>query len=420
MQLDPPPQSPVIVAAFNTVMAVRGIRCVYQPIVHIPSEDIVGFEALARGPAGTTWSTPEALVSYAAQVGRLPELDWVCRAAAVRGAFSARYPADMPLFINVEPASSRTPCPDDLLDLLTRATGELQIVAEITERSVVSDPAGLIAAIEELRAYTNRIAIDDVGSDAASQAMMSLIRPDVIKLDRAIVQGPDTPAVHAVVDAVLAEAKRTGAVILAEGIETPRHLDAAKAMGATLGQGWLFGHPGALPKRIRRSQLALPRLGTTATSGRTPFEIASITNKPNNATVADLLPLSRGLEDKGVHATEPTVLLSSFQDRSRFDDETRDRYNNLADHAILTATFAQDMPLVPGPRIRGCPLSADDPLIGEWDVIVIGSQFAGGMFARERPAGADGVRAFDLIVSYDRELILAAARPLLDRLTPVQ
>ena len=135
------------------------------------------------------------------------------------------------------------------LDLLTRGAGELQIVAEVTERSVASDPAGLIAAIEELRAHTNRIALDDVGSDAASQAMMSLIRPDVIKLDRAVVQGPDSPDVHAVVDAVLAEAKRTGAVILAEGIETPRHLDTAKAMGATLGQGWLFGHPGPLPKR---------------------------------------------------------------------------------------------------------------------------------------------------------------------------
>jgi EAL domain-containing protein (putative c-di-GMP-specific phosphodiesterase class I) len=417
MQFDPVPQSPVIVAAFNTVMAVRGIRCVYQPIVHLQTEDVIGYEALARGPAHTSWQTPEALVNYAARVGRLPELDWICRAAAVRGAFAAEYPADMPLFVNVEPASSRTPCPDDLVEVLTRGSQELEIVAEVTERSVANDPAGLIAAIEVLRAHTNRIALDDVGSDVASQAMMSLIRPDVIKLDRGVIQAPDSPAVHAVVDAVLAEAKRTGAVILAEGIETYRHLDTARAMGATLGQGWLFGRPGPLPTPARPSGLSLPHLSVSPPSANTPFEIARQTQRPETATTDVLLPLSRDLEDKGVRTTESTVLLTAFRSRDHFDDATRHRYNNLAAHAILTATFGEDMPLQPGPNIRGCPLPAGDPLIGEWDVIVIGSQFAGAMFARERALG-DGDRVFDLIVTYDRDVILAAARPLLDRLVP--
>jgi EAL domain-containing protein (putative c-di-GMP-specific phosphodiesterase class I) len=419
MQLDPSAESPVIVAAFNTVMAVRGIRCVYQPIVHIPTEDVIGYEALARGPAHTSWSTPEALVKYAAQVGRLPELDWICRAAAVRGAFAAGYPADMPLFVNVEPVSSRAPCPADLVDLLIRGASELEIVAEVTERSVANDPAGLIAAIEVLRANTNRIALDDVGSDAASQAMMSLIRPDVIKLDRGIVQNPDGPSVHAVVDAVLAEAKRTGAVILAEGIETHRHLDTARAMGATLGQGWLFGHPGPLPKSAHRADVTLPQLASSPPGAETPFEVARLTQRPESATPDMLLPLSRTLEDRGVRATEPTVLLTTFRNSAHFDAATRLRYNDLAGHAILTATFAEDMPLVPGPNIRGCPLPVGDPLIGEWDVIVIGSQFAGAMFAKERPIDG-GERAFDLIVTYDRDVILAAARPLLDRLVPVE
>ncbi len=208
-------------------------------------------------------------------------------------------------------------------------------------------------------------------------------------------------------------------MILAEGIETPRHLDAAKAMGATLGQGWLFGRPGPLPKRAYRSAVTLPQLIVQAPTAKTPFEVARLSQTPDSATVRDLLPLSRDLEDKGVRATEPTVLLSAFQSREHFDEATRIRYNDLADHAIFTATFAEGMPLAPGPHVRGCALPADDPLVGEWDVIVIGSQFAGGMFARERPNGT-GERSFDLIVTYDRDVILAAARPLLDRLMPVE
>jgi DICT domain-containing protein len=115
------------------------------------------------------------------------------------------------------------------------------------------------------------------------------------------------------------------------------------------------------------------------------------------------------------------VLLTTFQHGRHFDDNTRRRYNRLAAHAILTATFADGMPLEPGPRIRGCPLVPEDPLIGEWNVIVIGSQFTGALFARERHDGvADSDRTFELIVSYDRDLILDAARPLLERLLPIR
>jgi EAL domain-containing protein (putative c-di-GMP-specific phosphodiesterase class I) len=421
MQVDRP-MSPVLVAAFNTVMAARAIHCVYQPIISLETGAIIGYEALARGPAGTTWSTPEALVGYAERVGRLPELDWICRAAACRGALAADLPTHVPLFINVEPASSRAPCPPDLLDVIQRAGERLQIVAELTERSVASDPAGLLAAIEALRNHSNRIALDDVGVDGASQAMMSLVRPDVIKLDRSIVQDHTAPAVVAIIDATRAEAARTGAVILAEGIETAAHLSVARSIGATLGQGWLFGRPGPLPQRFEPSNTMLPKLVAPALTATTPFEVARQHQQSTVATRKMLIPLSRELEDRGVFAAEPTVLLTTFQQNCHFDEATRRRYAQLAEDGVLTAAFAQGMPLDPGPRIRGCPLLADDPLVGEWNVIVIGSQFAGGMFAKERivateAAGGKG-REFDLIVSQDRDLVLAAARPLIHRLPP--
>lgn len=410
------PMPPVLVAAFNTVLAARAIHCVYQPVVELHSEEIVGYEALARGPSGTSWFTPDALVSYAAQVGRLPELDWICRAAACRGALAAGMPPELPLFVNVEPASSRTQCPPDLVEVIQTAIDQLQLVAEVTERSIAHDPAGLLAAVEELRFYANRIALDDVGADAHSQAMMYVLRPDVIKLDRAIVKDHKTPAAAAVISAVQAEAKRTGAVILAEGIETAEDLIAAKSVGATFGQGFLLGRPAPLPDHIPPPRVTLPRLSTEPLVQATPFGIASARQSSIAAGRRTLLGLSRALENLGIHATEPALLLTTFQHVRNFSDETRDRYSKVAANRVLTAAFAEAMPPHPTSNVRGCDIDPADPLVAEWTVIVVGSDFARGIFAKQREHNRD---TFDLIMSDDRELVLEAARPLLQRLEPV-
>jgi EAL domain-containing protein (putative c-di-GMP-specific phosphodiesterase class I) len=411
--------SPVAVSAFNTVLAARAISCVYQPIVTLDGHEVVAYEALARGPASTNWSTPDVLVSYAAEIGRLPELDWICRAAACRGALDARLHNDMPMFVNVEPASSRVACPRDLVDVIRRGMENLQLVAEITERSVAGDPSGLLRAVAQLRNHNNRIALDDVGADAASEAMMPLLRPDVIKLDRSVVQEPTSPAAIAVADVVRAEANRTGALILAEGIETDAHLDAARALGATLGQGWLLGRPDALPKRIEPPAITLPRLRSSQSCGATPFEIASALVPVTEATRRTVLTHSRIIEEHSTYAAEPTVLLTTFEDVRLFDARTRERYIKLADQGMLTAVYGPGMPAAPAPNIRGCPVSRDDPLAVEWTVIVVGNRFAGGVFARRRDRFAPGRgQVYDFIVSDDRDVVLAAAIPLLERIAP--
>jgi hypothetical protein len=168
-----------------------------------------------------------------------------------------------------------------------------------------------------------------------------------------------------------------------------------------------------LPRRFTLSSTVLPQLTVPPISATTPFAVANLRAVSSFATREILRPLSRELEDRGVRAAEPTVLLTTFQHGENFDVETRRRYSKLAAHGVLTAAFGHGMPLAPGPHIRGCPLLPDDPLVGEWNVIVIGSTFAGGMFAKQR-----SISDFDLILSQDRDLVLDAARPLLQRLPP--
>ena len=124
------------------------------------------------------------------------------------------------------------------------------MVVELTERALTDRPAEVLAAVAWLRERGCGIALDDVGVDERSLALMPFLAPDVIKLDMSLIQARGaTPVAARVLNAVAAEAERSGAVLLAEGIETEEHLARARAVGATLGQGWLFGRPGAAAGR---------------------------------------------------------------------------------------------------------------------------------------------------------------------------
>jgi DICT domain-containing protein len=145
--------------------------------------------------------------------------------------------------------------------------------------------------------------------------------------------------------------------------------------------------------------------------------VASARRTPIAAERRTLVSLSRSLEDMGIEATEPALLLTTFQHVRNFGRDTRERYSKVASNRVLTAAYAQEMPPHPTPNVRGCDLDPADPLVDEWTVIVVGSDFARGFFARQRGSDRD---VFDLIMSDDRELVLDAAKPLLQRLKPTE
>ncbi|MET0227444.1 MAG: EAL domain-containing protein, partial [Actinomycetes bacterium] len=240
--------APEVAGELARIIDGRMVRAVFQPLIDLASGDVVGFEALARGPAGSMLESPGALFEAAYGIGRVAELDWVCRAAAFQAAARAELDPALRLFVNCEPASLGVACPDDLWPVVDVAERRLRVVMEVTERVVARDPAGLLGAVARARAVGWGVALDDVGAEPASLAVMPFLRPDVIKLDLRLVH--DRPSMHVArtINAVLAQAERTGATILAEGIETPEHADIARAMGAVVGQGWLFGRPGPLPE----------------------------------------------------------------------------------------------------------------------------------------------------------------------------
>jgi diguanylate cyclase (GGDEF)-like protein/PAS domain S-box-containing protein len=408
-------------AELDRILAGADIVAVYQPIVDVASGDVVAYEALARGPEGSALHRPDRLFAAARAAGRTVELDWACRIAAVRGALDVGLGRVASLFVNVEPVAIGTPCPPAHAGPWERAQRELDLVLEITERAVTARPAELIQTIADARGAGHGIALDDLGADVRSLALLPLVEPDVVKLDLRLVQDRPSTDQAAIVSAVAAERERTGAQVLAEGIEDDAHLAIARTLGATLGQGWHFGRPGPLPtaagkpSRVRRTVAASPVL-----PGDTPYSVVAGQREAGEATKRLLLPMSHHLEQRALRIGEGAVILSAFQDARHFTKATVRRYEALARRSSLVAAFGVGLSEEPVHGVRGARLDADDPLAGEWSVVVLGPHFAGALVGRDLGDTdcPEGDRRFAFATVYDRGLVIAAARTLLSRIAP--
>ncbi|AEV83614.1 Phytochrome-like protein cph2 [Actinoplanes sp. SE50] len=403
----------------HAVLDQRAVTPVFQPLADLTSGLIIGYEALSRGPAGTPWEAPMALFAAARAAGREPELDWICRAAAYRAALRAGFGAELNLFVNMEPTAWRVDCPADLVPVVEQARDRLRVVTEMTERVIADDPAALLAATGNCRENGWGVALDDVGADPMSLALMPFVHPDVVKLDMGLLRAPDHPATARVVAAVAAYAEASGAIVLAEGVETAEQMEVARTMGATLGQGWHLGRPGPLPG-VLPIGAALPTLGRARPETRTPFEVVARQRRLTRTTKAQLMPMSRHLEALAGDGPEPPVLLACFQDARNFTAATVRRFTRIAAHSPLVAALGAGLPATPAPGVRGAHLGPGDPLRGEWSVLVIGPHRAAALVARDLgDLAPEPERRFDFALTHDRDLVVAAARTLLGRLTPI-
>lgn len=398
----------------------RKVGAVFQPIVELETGSVVGYEALARGPAGTALEMPSALFAAAEAAGRHVELDRLCREVAVHEALAAGLGAGGSLYLNVEPATLDD---DGVLNRLADPDVEpISIVVEFTERTLTTRPAEVLAAVRWLRERNCQIALDDVGVDPRSLALMPFLSPDVIKLDIAIVQERLDPLAAArVLNAVGAEVERTEALLVAEGVETEQQRERAVSLGAVLGQGWLFGRPGTIVEAPASGSTPPVPHGPAPEDDRDlPFDLVTRGRDLRFGDERFVLSLSRQLEDEARSLRGEVVVLSNFEHYRYFTPATRRRFEALAEEAALVAAVGPAMPTEPGRGIRGAQLLPEDAAAPEWDVIVVSPHFAAAFVARQTPrAPTNRGRSFEYLVTYDRPLAVAAARALLSRVLRV-
>ncbi len=413
-------------AALDALLAARAVEPIYQPIVDLASGDVIGVEALARGPAGGPLERPDELFAAARRTGRLAELDSLCRGRAVQDAYAAGFSGPFALFVNVEPLTVATRLTPYAASGDLAARG-VHVVAEFTERDLTADPARLFAFADQVRALGFHIALDDVGAHPASLALMPFLRPEVVKLDLRLVQARPGPEVAEIMSAIAAYAEYSGALVLAEGVENAEHLATARSLGATLGQGWWFG-PGE-PASAILPRLEPPRIvpewpQPAAPIARvSPYATVARERTPRRATAPLLLSVSRFLERQATEMGELAVVVAAFERAPHFTRATRRRYRDLARTAAFVGVLGTGMTAEPEPGVRGADLAPDDPVCREWDVAVVGPHFAAALVARDLddtpgPGGPDLDRTFDYVLTHDRPLVLDVARSLLSRTVP--
>jgi EAL domain-containing protein (putative c-di-GMP-specific phosphodiesterase class I) len=397
---------------FNEILRDRRLETVFQPIVELSTGHTVGYEALTRGPAGSPFTDATSLLDAAYRTGTVVEFDWVARVSACRAAMDAGMTTDRLLFLNVEPLALGSPCPPDLWPDIERAFRTFQVVLEVTERSLDRDPRSLLEGIDQQRPTVAGIAIDDIGVDTRALSMLPVLAPDVIKLDLTITQSGPSPATAKVLDIAYEEVERTGATILAEGVETRAHEDFVRSVGATLAQGYYYGKPGPLPHPAEASRRMVP-IGTESIPDyRTPFEALEGWTI-GRADQRLLAYLTHQAAYREVPLAEPALVLVLTPDPALLPAADRDRLVDLALRGVVTGALGPGIPNPPGEGVRGSSMP-DDPLEGEWAVIALSPGTATALLARRLPAEGQ----YEFGVTHNRRRVVSAARCLLRRLGP--
>jgi EAL domain-containing protein (putative c-di-GMP-specific phosphodiesterase class I) len=219
------------------------LHMVFQPIFDLADGRLLGHEALARF-AGER--TPDVWFAEAHDVGLGVELELLAVTEAIRN-------FDEPtgyLSVNVSPDTLRSPA---LQSFLRRSPDANRIVLELTEHAVIDDYEIVAGCIAQVSQFGARLAVDDAGSGFASMRHIIDLAPDIVKLDRSIIDHVDCdPAREALVRSLAQFAVGIGAVVVAEGLEREEEASMCRALGVDAGQGFLLARPAARPHRGSR------------------------------------------------------------------------------------------------------------------------------------------------------------------------
>lgn len=231
--------------AISKILSQRAVSIQFQPIVDYNDGVIMGYEALARGPANL--HSPANLLAKAAQVGKLDEVEILCLSRALEEAKCL--PVDTNIFINISPKILLKHHKQVIKFINSNKTAN-RVILELAENGLGEKAKNDLAALlNTIRRQGIKIALDDVGAGDRSFANICELPSDYLKIDRNIVQGltrfknGSAPHYFAALKALISIADELGSKVIAEGVETSMQLKTVMSAGINLIQGYYISRP---------------------------------------------------------------------------------------------------------------------------------------------------------------------------------
>ncbi|MBT2682612.1 EAL domain-containing protein [Bacillus sp. ISL-37] len=237
-----------MVYEMKRIIAQQNIKLLAQPIIDVATKEIRAWEMLTRGPEGTALESPLQLFSVARQTNTLYDLEMIVLRKTLDQITSTGCRDD--IFINFTPITlGNSRFVRDLKNMMQSydTIQPNQITLEITERDSIEGIENFIYNIKVLRGMGIKIAVDDTGAGYASLNTISEIMPDVIKIDRSVIENIDKNSVkESMLKGLLLVAREAGSIVIAEGIENEHEASVLSRNKVELAQGYFYARPGLL------------------------------------------------------------------------------------------------------------------------------------------------------------------------------
>jgi EAL domain-containing protein (putative c-di-GMP-specific phosphodiesterase class I)/GGDEF domain-containing protein len=230
------------IADLKTTLREGAVFIEYHPIIITETEEVYGYEALARG-IHRELRSPEILFEVAEEANLIWELSRLLRRRAVEGIVRDLEP-DQFLFLNVDPHDFDDPMFRNLDPAELGMLEPGRIVLEITERTAIKDYPRFQEYLAAFRERGFLFAVDDAGSGYAGLGSIANLAPDYIKLDISLISNIDTNFLKQnLVETLVTFAEQQGAKVVAEGVERREEFETIRSLGVHLTQGFLFHKP---------------------------------------------------------------------------------------------------------------------------------------------------------------------------------
>jgi diguanylate cyclase (GGDEF)-like protein len=227
------------------------LKLAYQPLIHLASGAVSGFEALARWDHGERGAiSPTEFIPVAEESGLIVALGrWALdKAVETLSGWDSQAGRTLPFSVSVNLSAIQI-ARDDVAEMVGSAlrrhgVGGERLTLELTESGIIQDPRRATRVLEDLKGLDVRVAMDDFGTGYTSLAYLQRLPIDILKIDRSFVTNmlADDDST-AIVRAILSLAAALGMETIAEGVETPALARALRELGCSHGQGFLFSLP---------------------------------------------------------------------------------------------------------------------------------------------------------------------------------